>query len=127
MAADHDVADLLVADWPQHLDAVLEDIVLNHLLEVNGFGAGAGNDEARVGVVFQDAGDGGGEQVSTLVVEETRDDDNSDHVVGADACRAALWCEASVDDRLVAVEGVVSRAKVFSNDCVGDDGYHERV
>lgn len=80
VAADHDVADLFVANGAEHLDTVVQDVGFDHLLEVNGFGAGAGDDEARVGVVLQDAGDGCDEKVGAFVVEEARDDYDGDGV-----------------------------------------------
>lgn len=95
MAAGHDVADLLVANGAEHLDAVLKDVRLDHLLEVDGLGAGTGNGEARIGVVLEDAGDGGGEEVGALVVEEAGDDDNGDHVAGAEADGGAVGDEAA--------------------------------
>lgn len=82
VAAHHDVADLFVAHGAEHLDAVLQHVLLDHLLEVDGLGAGAGNDEARVGVVLEDARDGRHQQVGALVVEEARDHDDRDGVVG---------------------------------------------
>lgn len=88
MSAHHDVADFGVADRTEHFDAVLEYVLLNHLFEVDGFGTGAGDDEARVGVGGEDAGDGGCEKVGAFVVEEAGDDDDGDGVVRAqDATR----------------------------------------
>lgn len=69
VTANHYVADLLVADGAEHLNAVLQDVGLNHLFEVNGLGTRTGNDETRVWVVFKHAGDGGDEKVGSLVVE----------------------------------------------------------
>ena len=84
VAADHDVADFFVADGAEQLDAVLEDESLEHLFEVDGFGAGAGDYEAYVGVEGEDAGEGGYEEVGAFVVEEARDDYDCDGVVGAE-------------------------------------------
>lgn len=119
VAAHHDVADFFVADGAEQLDAVLEDAALEHLFEVDGFGAGAGDDEAHVGVVGEDAGDGGYEEVGAFVVEEARDDYDGDCVVGAEvlgwrgerasgsACVFAAWV-------------VMQRAKVLGDDGIGD-------
>lgn len=74
MAPHHDVADFFVADGAEQLDFVLEEAPLEHLLEVDGFGAGAGDDEANVGVEGEDAGEGGDEEVGAFVVEEAGDD-----------------------------------------------------
>lgn len=70
VAADHDVADVLVAHWAEHLHSVLQNVLLNHLLEINGFRTRACYDEARVGVALEDAWDGGDEKVGSFVVEE---------------------------------------------------------
>lgn len=70
VAPGHDVADVLVPDGTQHLDVVLQDVGLDHLLEVDGLGARTRDNEPRVGVVLQDARDDGGEEVGALVVEE---------------------------------------------------------
>lgn len=122
VAADHDVADVLVANGAEHLDAILQDVCLNHLFEVDGLWAGSSDDEARVGVVLEDAGDGGGEEVGALVVEEARDDDNGDDVVGSEAGGKRVRGEARGGGR-----GIVAGAEVFGDDGVGDDGDHERV
>lgn len=84
VAAHHDVADFFVADGAEKLDTVLEDAPFEHLFEVDGFGAGAGDDEADVRVVGEDAGDGGDKEVGAFVVEEARDDYYGDCVVGAE-------------------------------------------
>lgn len=126
VAARHDVPDVLVADGAQHLDAVLQHVRLNHLLQVDGLGAGAGDDEARVGVALEDAGDGGGEEVGALVVEEAGYDDDGDHVAGAEADGRDLGDEVA-PGRLGRVGGVVAGAEVFGDDGVGDDGDHEGV
>lgn len=94
VAAGHDVADVLVADGAEHLDAVLQHVGLDHLLQVNSLGARAGDDEAGVGVVLQDARDGGREEIGAFVVEEARYDDNGDDVVGAEEMRRWLGSEA---------------------------------
>ena len=71
MSSDHDVADVFMADGPEHLDTVLEDVRLNHLLEVDGFGTVTGNDEPCVGVVLYNSWDCRGEEICAFVVEET--------------------------------------------------------
>lgn len=83
VAAHHDVADFFVSDGAEQCDAVVQDVSVEHLLEVDGFGARAGNDEAHVWMGGQDARDGSNEQIGALVVEEARDDDNGDCVVWA--------------------------------------------
>lgn len=98
--ANHDVADLLVPHAAYHLDAVLEDILLDHLLEIDGLGPRAGDDEACVGLMIQDAWDGCYEEVYSLVVEEAGDDNNGDGVVGT---------KTMSRDRIVIAERAVCR------------------
>ncbi|CAH0001750.1 unnamed protein product [Clonostachys byssicola] len=109
VAADHDVADVLVADGPQHLYVILED--------VNSLGTGTGDDEARVGVVLQDARDDGSQQVGALVVEQTRNHNNGDYVRGAQAVRRRVWSE---DARAIGGFLVVARPEILGDDCIGD-------
>lgn len=118
VAAGHDVADFLVADGADHLDAVLQHVGLNHLLQVNSLGARAGDDETGVGVVLQDARDGGREEIGALVVEEARDDDDGDDVVGAEQTRRRLGPEAFP---FLGLGWIVARAEVFTDDGVGYD------
>lgn len=117
VSADHHVADVLVADGPQHFYVILENVGLNHLLQVNSLGTGTGDDEARVGVVFQDAGDDGSQQVSALVVEQTRYHNNGDYVRGAQAVRRRVWSE---DARAIGRFLVVARPEILGDDCIGD-------
>lgn len=110
MSADHDVADFLVTDGAEEFDAVLEDAAFEHLFEVDGFGAGAGDDEAGVGVCGEDSRDGGDEEVGAFVVEEAGDDDDGDGGVGGER---GAWLRGW--------------GEIIGDDGVGDYGDHERV
>lgn len=135
VAAGHDVADVLVADGAQHLDVVLQDVGLDHLLEVDGLGARARDDEARVRVVLEDARDHGREQVRALVVEEARDDDDGDHVARAERLpdggrvRAEATPSPGAPGRVQVGRraAVVAGPEVLRHDGVGYDRHHQGV
>lgn len=128
VTADHDVANLLVADGAEHLNAVLQDVGLNHLFEVNGLGARTGDDETCVWVVFKHARDGSDEKIGSLVVEETRDDDNSDDIARAEALGRGIMrgIQGKVGP-LGRRDGVVTRTEVVCDDGIGDNRDHEGI
>jgi hypothetical protein len=85
-----------VADWTEHLNAVLEDVCFDHLLKVDGFRTRAGDNEAGVWLVFENARDGGCEEVGAFVVKEAGDDDDNDWVSGAKTFRNGLTADTGV-------------------------------
>jgi hypothetical protein len=80
VAAGHDVSDVFVFDGTEHFDSVLEDVCLDHLFEVDRFRTRAGNNEACVWLLFEDARDGSCEEIGAFVVEEAGNDDDDDRV-----------------------------------------------
>lgn len=78
VAAHHDGADFLVAHGAEQLDFVLQQVSLQHLFEIDGFGARAGDDEAHVGIEGEDARESGDEEVRAFVVEEAGNDYDGD-------------------------------------------------
>ena len=125
--AHHHVADLFVADWAEEFDAVLQHALFEHLLEVDAFGARAGNDEAHVGVAGENSGDGGYEEVGAFVVEEARYHYYGYCVVGAEMLRWWVSVLTGGDGGVFAAGVVVKRPEVFCYDRVWNDGDHERV
>lgn len=73
-----------MADGTEEFDFVLEDAPFEHLLEVDSFGTGTGDDEADVWVEGEDPRDGGYEEVGAFVVEEARDHYNCYGGMGAE-------------------------------------------
>lgn len=115
-----------MADGSQHLDAILENATLKHLLEVDGLGSGAGDDEADGRIGREDAGDSGDEEVGAFVIEEARDDDDGNGVVRAEAAGlAGRGCNCGGGRRVGWWIG--KGAEVLRNDRVGDHGDHKRV
>lgn len=81
MASYHHITNLFVPDGAKHLDAVLEDVMLDHLLKVDSFGAGARDDELSAGVVVKDARNRSCKKIDAFVREETRYDNDGDGVM----------------------------------------------
>jgi hypothetical protein len=84
VASNHNVANFFVTDGTQHFHTILQDVAFNHLLKVNSFGAGAGDYKACIWMVIEDSRDGGCEEIRAFVIEEARDDNNGDGVMGID-------------------------------------------
>ena len=61
MAFDHNISNLLVADWPHHQDLLLQYISLDHLFKIDSLRAVTSNDETNVGICSNDARYGGNE------------------------------------------------------------------
>lgn len=83
MSADHNVSDFFVADASQEIDSWFspwgQDEVLGEgvqcLLQVDGFWSGTCNYEIQGGMLGEEEGKGGDEEVGAFVVEEAGDDD----------------------------------------------------
>lgn len=106
VTANHNVADLFVADGPDHFNPVLEHVFFDHLLEVNGFWTGAGNEEVHARVDLTNPRDRCHQQIGPLVVEQPRDNDDSKMFFRR-------------------LRGV--RTEVLGNNGVGDDGHTRRI
>ncbi len=50
MTSHHHISHLLMPHGSEEFDSILQDAPFEHLLEVDGFGSGAGDDEADVWV-----------------------------------------------------------------------------
>lgn len=87
VTSNHDVANLFMAYGAQQGDSIVEDMAVEHLLEVDCFWTGTGDYETHVGMRSEDARNRSNEEIGAFVVEKTRDYDDGDGIIRAEWLR----------------------------------------
>lgn len=133
MTPDHHVSDFFVPNTAQQDNTALAGSRVNKLLrkrieclfQVDGFGSASSDDEAEVVVATEQERQGGDQKVCALIVEESRDDHDSDWVSRTNWL-SRIWrgreqralVAVAESFRLVRLEWT----KVARNDSVWNDG-----
>lgn len=84
VTSNHDVAHFFVTYRTQKSDAVVKDMAVEHLFEIDGFWTGTSDYKTHVRMRSENAWDGSNEEIGAFVVEQTRDDNDGDSVIGTE-------------------------------------------